>query len=433
MLYLLFLYDIILIYVDIQGEKKKMKKILTGILVFAMVILTVLTPMETKATTIPKNVMAQKAYAKAITKGKIPYNEEKYGTHTPAYALYDVDKDGMKELFVYDTDTNLYIWAYKNSKLKCLAKYYCCDQVVSMYYNSKTKRYWIYTEGDGVYYTSYRCNNGKLIEKANYSSCAYTTKKIQYNKYVNGKTSVISKKEYKKAIDKKNLGSEIKFNELSKKKIISKFASTVSSKASISSKRKQALRAYENFLKNPNKLWSSNAYQITKTTDSHIKFRIVDLNQDKVPELLVHDDYASNGSGQLGVYAYVQGKRKLVARYALWDVTFYCNKSGGVYSVITRDGSTGTYEVFDGKKMKTVQCWSARYNYDLNKMESKTYYNAKNKKITKGAFQRKQKKLIKNGKRIKISEGAKNMHKNTVANRKKYIGKRWHSDPYCVR
>ena len=75
--------------------------------------------------------------------------------------------------------------------------------------------------------------------------------------------------------------------------------------------------AYREFLSEQNLLWT-NRY----TTDEGIKFRLEDLNKDGKQELLIYDECGSNATGQLAVYAYINGKVKYMASYPLWKVTF---------------------------------------------------------------------------------------------------------------
>lgn len=179
------------------------------------------------------------------------------------------------------------------------------------------------------------------------------------------------------------------------------------------------LKAYSQFLSSKHKLWT---YGSSYSTDSTIKFRVEDLNADGKPELLIHNDYASNGDGQLAVYAYINGRVKYVSSYPLWSVTFYRNKSGLVYSEISRGGeSNGYYEVFNKKKMNMKYYWNATLDMDTYEMQGKNYYNSKNKKISKMTFNRGVKKLKAGGNKLKISEGARNMYKNTSENRKLYL------------
>ena len=89
--------------------------------------------------------------------------------------------------------------------------------------------------------------------------------------------------------------------------------------------------AYREFLSEQNLLWT-NRY----TTDEGIKFRLEDLNKDGKQELLIYDECGSNATGQLAVYAYINGKVKYMASYPLWKVIFYRNKVGFVYSEIYR-------------------------------------------------------------------------------------------------
>lgn len=80
-------------------------------------------------------------------------------------------------------------------------------------------------------------------------------------------------------------------------------SSGVNAKAS---KKAKALKAYQTFLAK-GKFWSGSY--------SHyypVKFKAVDLNNDKVPELLVDNENYSYGDGLFAYYAYVGGKVKLL-------------------------------------------------------------------------------------------------------------------------
>ncbi len=181
--------------------------------------------------------------------------------------------------------------------------------------------------------------------------------------------------------------------------------------------RKTVNSAYNNFLSKQNRLWTS---METYTTDANIKFRIEDLNADDIPELLIHNDNASNGDGQLAVYAYVKGKVKYISSYPLWSVTFYRNKNGLVYSEILRDPPYGAYAVFNKKKMVMKYYWNGEYDYESMKVK-KTYFNADRKKLLKDNFKKKLSKLEKNSRKLKISERADNMYINNSKNRKRYL------------
>lgn len=181
------------------------------------------------------------------------------------------------------------------------------------------------------------------------------------------------------------------------------------------SKESIVKRAYKNFLVEKNILWSDHY-----TTDSGIKFRVEDLNADGIAELLIYDEYASNAQGQLAIYAYCSDKIKYIESYPLWKVTFYKNKKGLVYSEVTREGYYGRYEVFDGESIKvkyTCEGW-----YDENfKLRDIGYYNAKRKQVDDNKAKSAIRKLKKNARKVTISEGAKNMYKNSKRNRNKYL------------
>lgn len=173
--------------------------------------------------------------------------------------------------------------------------------------------------------------------------------------------------------------------------------------------------AYREFLSEKNLLWT-NRY----TTDEGIKFRLEDLNKDDKQELLIYDEYGSNATGQLAVYAYINRKVKYIASYPLWKVTFYRNKVGFVYSEIYRDGYEKSYQVYNGKKIKQKYTCQGFYD-DSMKKTVETYYDSKGNKISKKTVKNQIRKLKKNGKKLTISEGANNMYLNNKDNWDKYI------------
>lgn len=173
--------------------------------------------------------------------------------------------------------------------------------------------------------------------------------------------------------------------------------------------------AYREFLSEQNLLWT-NRY----TTDEGIKFCMEDLNIDGKQELLIYDEYGSNATGQLAVYAYINGKVKYMASYPLWKVTFYRNKMGLVYSEIYRDGYEKSYQVYNGKKIKQKYTCQGFYD-DSMKKTVETYYDSKGNKISKKTAKNQIRKLKKNRKKLTISEGANNMYLNNKSNLDKYI------------
>ncbi len=187
------------------------------------------------------------------------------------------------------------------------------------------------------------------------------------------------------------------------------------------SKKEHAVKIYNDFLGHTHKLWGYySAYRTAKTTSQGIKFRLFDINADGIPELLVHDERASNADGQLAIYGVVNGKIKFLSSYAIWEVTLYSNKKGGIYYEYYRGGGAGIYQRFDGKRIKEVQSWYAELNWDTSKLGEKKYYFGK-KRVTKRIFDKNKKSMITAKYKIKISENPKNMYSNTPKNRKKYL------------
>ena len=143
-----------------------------------------------------------------------------------------------------------------------------------------------------------------------------------------------------------------------------------------SSKAKQAKKAYAKFLSNRDNIVMCNDL-------TEVDFDLFDLNRDGVPELVVtpDDDY------HVYVYAYVNGKVKEVGYGFSGEEKYYPNKSI-FYTITWHSGIESIYYYkFDGKEMKELASASII------------------RKTMKGAKERKIK-----------------WHKNTSANRKKYLG-----------
>ena len=184
------------------------------------------------------------------------------------------------------------------------------------------------------------------------------------------------------------------------------------------SKRTMALKKYNEFLSYPHRLWSSDSYRRSKTTDSEIRFRIFDINADGVPELLVYDDEACNADGQLAVYSIVHGKVKYIQSYALWSATFYSNKKGTIVHQTSREEMICSYQCFNGKKIQEKQVWYAPIDLNTNKMGKKSYF-INSKKVSKIKFKKAEKKLIQANTKLTVTERGKKLYLNTSTNRLK--------------
>lgn len=170
------------------------------------------------------------------------------------------------------------------------------------------------------------------------------------------------------------------------------------------SKVKKAKQAYAKFLK------TDEAVRTDIDIDD-LTFGLIDVNKDKVPELVVYDD----GGYITSVYGYCSGKVKDLIWSMKGGITFYPSRKIICASDIASPGLDGigseSYYKFDGKKLKLL----ARDSYE----EGNDEYEVKGKKVSKKQYEN----YIKNLKCKKgISSWDLRMFQNTAGNRKKYLG-----------
>lgn len=175
-------------------------------------------------------INAQAASAKTKKKAIKAYKEWLDGTDFRGFRLYDVDKDGIKELLVthdgYGNNVfSVYVYTYKNGKVvDCINNDYQPDySALGFTYNKSTKRMYGSRGGGGSienwYYTLTKSKKLKKVYlKAIENGYNTKTGKITYKYYYKGKR--ITKKKYVSIYKswKKN-AKPLKFYKLSSKNI----------------------------------------------------------------------------------------------------------------------------------------------------------------------------------------------------------------------
>ena len=180
------------------------------------------------------------------------------------------------------------------------------------------------------------------------------------------------------------------------------------------SKATKAKKAYANFL----------VKQEKEMTYQTLKFGLIDINKDGVPELVTTPDDWYHAD----IYAYVKGKVKNVGWAFSGECAFYPSRK--VYYSHTCHTGTDEYHyyIFNGKKMKEVACKYGSDNINAVTGEPKQdnewlnfepyKYTVKGKVVTEEEYNQYTANLVKNAKKKKPT-----MRKNTAKNRRKYLSK----------
>ncbi|MBR1630172.1 MAG: hypothetical protein IJ679_13065 [Lachnospiraceae bacterium] len=178
----------------------------------------------------------------------------------------------------------------------------------------------------------------------------------------------------------------------------------------------QALEAYAGFMGEPHKLWNDSRY----TTDEGVEFKTIDVNKDGTPELLIYDKGSYVALGYWGLYAYVQGKVKLIQDF-VESVDFYPNKRGVIF--IDENHGGGHREecwTFDGEnstlQVKLVAGFDSNYQVDYSTAEC---IDGNGNKITMDEFYSVKNNLVGKSKMVRGYDDK--LLKNTKSNRKKFL------------
>lgn len=152
------------------------------------------------------------------------------------------------------------------------------------------------------------------------------------------------------------------------------------------------------------------------------KFALMDINQDRVPELI----FTPDDGYHVEIVAYINKKAKCVGSGFSGYQKYYLKK----HIFLSQTTHTGTdiytYYKFTGKKMKTVaeKYGDDTYNAVTGKIKSKQMlgkfapykYTVNGKAVSKKKYNTYIKKLLSGVKSVKPK-----WHKNTAINRKKYL------------
>lgn len=178
-------------------------------------------------------------------------------------------------------------------------------------------------------------------------------------------------------------------------------------------KKSLALKSYEKYLLSDN----------INIQGNRPRFALIDLNQDRVPELVV----TSDGGYHLALFAYHKGKTDSLWSDSGADMKFYPNK----HLFFSHHNNHGVdafqYGEFNGKELKWRALKSGSMDYNAVTGKPKTKIDDKNpyapyryevngKKTTKAAYQSKVKSLVRGAKEKKLQ-----WHDNNASNRKKYL------------
>lgn len=180
------------------------------------------------------------------------------------------------------------------------------------------------------------------------------------------------------------------------------------------SKKTAALKAYNKFLSKSKINWGGTMYK-----SSSFRFKLKDLDGDKIPELLATCDDTCVADGYARIYTYRKGKVKEVLTAGHGSFTFYPSKHMVCFSGAKAGNYwTNWYRISNGKvKLLAEEKGMDRVvdtdSDDLEVVTNYKYYVNK-KKVTKAKYTKYVSKL--KGKEFKMT-----YMKNTKQNRKKYL------------
>lgn len=194
--------------------------------------------------------------------------------------------------------------------------------------------------------------------------------------------------------------------------------------ASTKSTNKKAMAAYKKLLSKSKLRWMSDYVYST----SQIKFTCLDINRDGVKELLLYNQNASHYEGWERVYVYSQGKVRSLGNFT--SLSFYPKKKYFTNSYSGR----GTWETKYYALTKSGKKLVKKASYMVSDTRGACHGKVTKKKNMYGYYDYYHSFTV-NGKKStykkcftvikKLEKGAKEAsiryHKNTAANRKKYL------------
>ena len=200
-------------------------------------------------------------------------------------------------------------------------------------------------------------------------------------------------------------------------------ANKVSAKCTVKvlSEKEKAIEAYKKFLSQKTIYW----LEVDYIPSNECSFNLLYLDNDEVPELVVQEIVIHTSLPGTSLYAYKDGKIKLVT--AAEGYSYYPKK--GVFVSLNNDNGgrySQDYCTYSKGKIKEKLRfyhgidWDASKNIIKNGYTYKNWYykynNNKQEEITKSAFNKALKQMVSSTKK-----STPKAHKNTKANRKKYL------------
>lgn len=169
----------------------------------------------------------------------------------------------------------------------------------------------------------------------------------------------------------------------------------------------KALKAYEKFLSKKEIAWDANY----KVPAADCEFAIVYLDNDNVPELVLHNTSVPHMAGFGRIFTYKNGKVKRAGSVDMDNNAFCYYKKTSVFISCYVNGG-----VFDNYRTLTKGKLVHKLQKGITLPENKTrYYNANRKEISKSTFSKELKKLVGSKKKTRVK-----FYKNTSSGRKKH-------------
>lgn len=175
------------------------------------------------------------------------------------------------------------------------------------------------------------------------------------------------------------------------------------------SSRKRALKAYEQMLSAK----TMTGYSGWGTIDTeNVSFVVIDVDGDKVPELLVAGDgYYAAGVGAL--YTWKAGK---VVTVGVFPEAFGYYKKKGIFVESHMVRTAGGVESISYHRLKKGK--SSLFLTAYKKGNSMKYYNSRGRQISRTKFKKQLKKTVGSSKCRSVK-----LYRNTEKNRRKYLSK----------
>ena len=157
-------------------------------------------------------------------------------------------------------------------------------------------------------------------------------------------------------------------------------------KAEAAPAKKKAVKAYKEFLAKDKIAWDAG----WEVPASECSFAIAYIDKDNIPELVLHNNSVAHAGGYGRIFTYKNGKVTRVGTADIDGGKFYYYKKKGIFiSCYVNGGVFDNYrQITKGKIVHKLQKGKATFD---NKTR---YYNAKNKELSKSAFQKQLKKLV---------------------------------------